>query len=64
MSKPNSHNYLHFNPSYYQKLSNSFAHVVNAVVTHNIAAITSGHKIKISPSSHQFLEKLSPFQRM
>ncbi len=57
-------NFINFNPSWYQKLSNNAARVRNTVTNLDIAAITAGHKIKISPNSHLFLEKLSPYQQV
>lgn len=59
-----SSNFINFNPSWYQKLSNNLARVRNTVTSHNLTEIKSGHHIKISPNSHLFLEKLSPYQRI
>lgn len=57
-------NFTNFNPSWYQRLSNNAARVRNTVTSLDIGAIKTGHKIKISPNSHLFLEKLSPYQRV
>ena len=56
--------FTNFIPSWYQRLSNNAARVRNTVKKFDIAAITTGHKIKISLNSHRFLEKLSPYQRV
>ncbi len=64
MQGPIPTGFTHFKPSFYQRLSNNVAKVRNTVSTGNIGAITTGHKIQISASSHSFLEKLSPYQRI
>ena len=64
MKTSSTANFIHFNPSWYQKLSNNVARMRNTPTTGNFASIKAGHKIKISPDSHLFLEKLSPYQRV
>lgn len=56
--------FTNFNPTWYQQLSNNAARVRNSISNLNFASIATGHRIKISPDSHLFLEKLSPYQRV
>ena len=57
-------NFTSFHQSWYQKLTGNVARARNTVTNRTLAAIKTGHDIKISPNSHLFLEKLSPYQRI
>ena len=56
--------YSHFHPSTYQKITSNLSRIKNATSELSIKKLTTGFKIMISPDSHQFLEKLSPYQRI
>lgn len=64
MTSPQAQGYSNFNPSWYQKINSNISRVHNTITSRNFNSLTAGHEIKISPNSHQFLEKLSPYQRV
>lgn len=64
MTRVASQNFISFNSSWYQQLTNNATRIRNTISKLDITSITTGHDIKISPNSHLFLEKLSPYQRI
>jgi len=64
MTNPQAQGYTKFNPSWYQKINSNISRVRNTITSRNLNSLTAGHEIKISPNSHHFLEKLSPYQRI